>query len=90
MARQPAKSRASTRAWLDEQLKAQNIDSIKEWCSLYKSVTEDKDKINLLQMVWDRIHPKARPVDENDEPGDIRIQLSKEEIEELAKAARGD
>ena len=81
--------RAFTRMWLDDTLKSKDFDALKEFLSVYRE-SDTEGKRSMLSMVWDRLYPKARPVDEDGEPGELNLQLTTEEIRELAKAARGD
>lgn len=89
MARQPVQKRAFTRMWLDEQLKAKNIDALEEFKKSFMTADSDQ-RITLLQMLWDRLYPKARPVDEDGETDELKLNLTAEQILEIAKAARGD
>lgn len=88
-----AKHRFSTRVWLDEQLQERNFRAIDEFVKLYFSSDDPKEKIRLLEIVMDRLYPKARPEDaegnaENIPPAPI-TPLSDAQVIELVKKARG-
>jgi hypothetical protein len=60
MARVP--NRASTRIWLDAALKERKLDALSEMVELYWR-SDDDIKLRVLENIWDRLFPKARPED---------------------------
>lgn len=84
------KKKASTRLYLDEALKARNIDAIDEMCKLY-AASDLPNKIKICEIWWDRLFPKCRPEDNegNSEEGNvIRFIPTDEQLEKIVKAAR--
>lgn len=84
----------STRSWLDAALKQRKFDAIDEMMKLFRSTDEDLVKVRILENLWDRLYPKARPEDADGKTEDgavvNNIAVTDEQLTKLLKTARGE
>ena len=86
-----AAKRAITRVWLDEQLKANGFDAVKEIVSLYRTAEDDATRVRITEIICDRLYPKARPEDAEGTAGadlEASVAFTDEQLEKITRAAR--
>ena len=91
MARGP--SRFITRIWLDEALKARKLDAVAEMVKLYEKTDDENIKLRILDLIWERVYPKAKPEDNDGRADEVtvnNVQITDELLQKLIKTARGE